>query len=165
MKTRYLPTAAIFLMFGLCCASSLRADDGNLTLNLTCSGSGVATRTETTSIRQYDPKTKKYTTANAKSMSKEPFQGIAVVEISGGMGRIMLPESLVPALNTRSDGWFTIHDLVVSPDVITGKIKINFLTSRNLRIDRHSGLLTIDGGSGNFSGQCEATDRNAPRKF
>ncbi|NTV08713.1 MAG: hypothetical protein HGA81_08960, partial [Chlorobium limicola] len=50
-------------------------------------------------------------------------------------------------------------------DVITGKIKINFLNSKNLRIDRCSGLLTIDGSSSNFSGQCEATDSNAPRKF
>jgi len=165
MKTGSLRTAAISLMLALCCASPLRADDGNVTLNLTCSGSGIATRSETTTISQYDPKTKKYTRANAQSTRKEPFQGIAVVEISGGMGRIRLPEPLVPPLNTRSDGWFSIHDLVISPDVITGKIKINFLNSKNLRIDRRSGLLSIDGSSGNFSGQCEASDRNAPRKF
>ncbi|WP_268761091.1 hypothetical protein [Chlorobium limicola] len=35
----------------------LRADDSYVSLYLTCSGSGVATRTESTNIRQYDPAT------------------------------------------------------------------------------------------------------------
>jgi len=165
MKTGYLRTAAVSLMLGLCCASPLRADDNYVTLNLTCYGSGVATRTESTNISRYDPKTKKYATTNAQYTSKEPFEGTAVIEISGDTGRIKVPEPLVPSLNTRSDGWFAIRELVVTSDFITGKVKLNFLNNKHLRIDRRSGLLTLDGSSGNFSGQCEAVDRYTPRKF
>jgi hypothetical protein len=165
MKNGHARLSATALLLGLLFTSPLRADDYNMMLNLTCRGSGVATKNESANINTYDPKTKKYTTSSAQSSSKEPFQGIAVVEIAGSMGRIKLPEPMVPPLNTRDQGWFKINDLVVTPDVITGKVKVNFLNNKDLRIDRHSGLMTIDGSSGSFSGQCEATDRNAPAKF
>ncbi|NTU92852.1 MAG: hypothetical protein HGB29_01385 [Chlorobiaceae bacterium] len=165
MNTRHLRLSTAALALGLLFTAPLMADDYNLMLNLTCRGSGVATKSESANINTYDPKTKKYRTTTAQSSSKEPFQGIAVVEIAGGMGRIKLPEPMVPPLSTRDEGWFKINDMVVTPDVITGKIKVNFLNNKALRIDRRSGLLTIDGSSGSFSGQCEATDLNAPRKF
>jgi hypothetical protein len=148
----------------LLCPTLLRADR-NLTLNLICRGSGIATKSESANINTYDPKTKKYITSTAQSSSKEPFSGIAVVEISGHMGRIKLPQAMVPPLNTQDDGWFKIKELLVSDDEIAGSIKVNFLNNKSMRIDRHSGLMTIEGGGSNFSGQCEAVDHNAPTRF
>jgi hypothetical protein len=165
MNNRNTWIAAIALSLGMLFSSVLRADDDNLNLNLTCRGSGYARKSESTNISRYDPETKKYTTATAQTNTKESFDGIAVVDISGGMGRIKLPEQMVPPLNTRSDGWFNMHDINVTPNLITGSVKINFLNSKKIRIDRRSGLMTIEGGGTSFSGQCEATDRNAPRKF
>lgn len=165
MKSETLRKAARAIVFGMLIAPPLFADDDNLNLNLTCRGSGYSRKSESTNISSYDPETKKYKTVTAQTNSKESFEGIAVVEISGSMGRIKLPEQIVPPLNTRSDGWFNIHDLTVTPDLITGDVKINFLNSKKLRIDRRSGLMTIEGGGTSFSGQCVATDRNAPRKF
>lgn len=150
MKTGYLRTAAVSLMLGLCCASPLRADDNYVTLNLTCYGSGVATRTESTNISRYDPKTKKYSTTNAQYTSKEPFEGTAVIEISGDTGRIKVPEPLVPALNTRSDGWFAIRELVVTSGFHYRKGQAQFSQQQAFAYRPPPGLLTLDGSSGNF---------------
>lgn len=160
IKTR-LATIATVMFLG----PTLIHAENNLTLNLICRGSGIATKSESANINTYDPKTKKYVTSTAQSMGKEPFNGVAVVEISGHMGRIKLPEAMVPPLNTKDDGWFRIKDLMVNDDEIDGSIKVNFLNSKSLHINRHSGLMTIDGGGSSFSGQCEAVDQYGPKKF
>jgi hypothetical protein len=90
---------------------------------------------------------------------------MAVVDITNGVGRIKIPEPLVLSINTRDRGWFKIKELVVDQNVITGRITLNFLNKKDLRIDRRSGLLTLDGRNDSFSGQCEATEHDAPRKF
>lgn len=162
-RTRLLSgTAILFAMFF---ASPIRAEDNNLTLNLTCFGSGIATKTESTNISTYDRKTKNNSTTTVSSTHNEHFRGVVVVEIADGTGRIKIPEPLVPSLNTRDNGWFKIKDLDVTHDAITGRIKLNFLDVKSLRIDRHTGLLTIEGGGENFSGDCTATERDTPRKF
>lgn len=165
MKTISLRLSALALALGMLFPPALHADDYNLRLNLSCRGSGTATKSETTYVNHYNPRTEKYSTTTAQTSRKEDFEGFVVVELADGRGRIKLPEPMVPPLNTRDNGWFKIHDLVVNPDEITGTIKVNFLNKQNLRIDRRSGFLTIDGGSGSFSGQCDAVDRNSPRRF
>jgi hypothetical protein len=164
VNTRLATIAIAIAIVMILCPQILRADS-SVMLNLICRGSGIANKSESANINTYDPKTKKYTTTTAQSSSKEPFNGVAVVEIAGHMGRIKLPEPMIPPLNTRDDGWFKIKELVVNEDEITGKVTINFLNSKTLRIDRHSGLMTIEGGGSSFSGQCEAVDRAAPKKF
>jgi len=71
----------------------------------------------------------------------------------------------IPEQGRVAHSQMAIDDPAVTADFITGKIKINFLNSKQLRVGRRSGLLPVEGGRGNSSGQCEATDRNAPRKF
>ncbi|NTV91796.1 MAG: hypothetical protein HGA72_00520 [Chlorobiaceae bacterium] len=153
------------LALGMLLSPSLQAEEYNLNLNLLCQGSGSATKSETTYINQYDPKTRKYSRTTAQTSSKQPFDGIVVVELSDGQGRIKLPDPMVPPLNTRDNGWFTIRNLVVNTNEITGTVKVNFLDNKHLRIDRRSGLLIIDGGDSSFSGKCSAVNQNTPRQF
>lgn len=165
MKMFKLSLSAVALVLGMLFSLNLHAEDDNLRLNLICEGSGSARKTETTYINQYDSNTKKYNRASAQTSSKQPFDGIVEVKLSDGSGKIKLPDQMVPPLNAGDDGWFKIHDLVVNSRKITGSIKINFLNSQQLRIDRRSGLLTIDGGGSSFSGRCSAVDEDSPRKF
>ena len=160
-----LHLSALALAVGMLFSPVIQAEEYDLRLHLTCRGSGTATRSETTYVNHYNQRTHKNSTTTAQTSRKEDFEGFVVVELSDGRGRIKLPEPMVPPLNTRDNGWFKIHDLVVNSDEITGTVKVNFLNKQNLRIDRRSGFLTIDGGGGSFSGQCDAVDRDTPRRF
>jgi hypothetical protein len=48
--------------------------------------------------------------------------------------------------------------LAIGPDEITGKVMINFIQHPNIRIDRRSGSVALDGKVGSFAGQCEKYD-------
>lgn len=143
----------ILLLLVLADAAPAVAD----TLHLVCQGNGVASdsdyvRTETHSS---SGKTKESTTLVDKSRNST---GELKVEIIEGAGRAYLPRVFLPALTHGKDGWFDLKNLSESDKLITAKIAVGIISKPNLRIDRQTGSIAVDGSMGNFAGQCRPYD-------
>ena len=77
------------------------------------------------------------------------------VDIQSNKGKVRVPRRFLPAFHGGDGGWFDVQELAISDVEITGKVAINFAQHPNLRIDRRSGSVALDGKVGSFSGQCE----------
>jgi len=69
--------------------------------------------------------------------------------------RIRLPRKMLPALRGGKDGWFELGKLERSDKEITAKAQVNFVNSPNVRIDRLTGAIAINGKAGDYSGVCQ----------
>jgi hypothetical protein len=144
----------------------VRAQEEPFKLTLTFTGSGTVTANQTHLENRYNFRTKKNESAIVTDSGRKSFHGSGLIEINGSNARIKLPSALVPLLNSGNGGWFVVNDLWVNDDEITGVVRINGLNKPKLRIDRNSGTIVIDGGFGEFSGQCDLVRPGAPvRKF
>jgi hypothetical protein len=83
------------------------------------------------------------------------------IDIDGSVAKARVPRRFLPPAHGGEGGWFAVKDLVITDDAITGKVAINFAQHPNLRIDRRSGSVALDGKVGSFAGQCEKLDPNA----
>ena len=135
-------------------------------LTLLCTGTGSKMKSQTTFVNTYNRDKKKFDYGTARTMGRQEFSGTAYVEISGNTARVKLPNNMVPPLNSGNNGWFNVHGFFANDREFTGELKINGLNKPDLRIDRNTGLMTLEGGLSEFSGQCEPYDGSpASRKF
>jgi hypothetical protein len=84
----------------------------------------------------------------------------------GGRGRLHLAGKLIAPIHSGAiNGWWTLDDLQVTPDVITGRYRLNGMNSPKVAIDRRTRLIHIDGVE-HLRRECEPGDRaDAPRRF
>ncbi len=137
-----------------------------LRLTLTYYGNGTVAANQTHVENRYNFKTKKFESALVTDSGRKSFSGSGSIELNGSNGRIKLPSAMVPLLNGGNGGWFSINDLWVNEDEITGVVRINGLNKPKLRVDRRSGQLSIEGGLSEFNGQCElARSGGEARRF
>lgn len=96
----------------------------------------------------------------------EMFDASLMVQTWEGGGRIRLPKSLIPPLNSRgNNGWWDLSDVAVGPDTIRGTYRLNGLNKPRIVIDRRSGRITVQGFSNyGFRGTCD-TIGHEPRRF
>ena len=128
-------------------------------MTLSCDGQGSVAATQSTTVNQYDYKTKENKTGIVQTQVRRPFSGSGTVEISSGTGRMRIPDPMIPALMSGdSNGWYPIENLFINDQEITGVVHINFLSQPKLRIDRMTGKLSMTGGAGDFSADCSAQD-------
>jgi hypothetical protein len=133
-------------------------------LTLSCDGQGTVLATQSTTVNQYDFKHKENNVGIAQTQVRRPFSGGGTVEISSGTGRMRIPEPMVPALMSGdTGGWYPIESLFINDREITGVVHINFMNQPKLRIDRITGKLSMSGGVGDFSANCNAADMNKPK--
>ncbi|QXQ08223.1 hypothetical protein KX816_09775 [Sphingosinicellaceae bacterium] len=133
------------------------------TLHLVCRGSGVASdsdyvRTET---RNHNGRTRDSRTLVDTSKS---FSGELKIEITEGAGRAFLPRVFLPALSHGKDGWFDLKNLNESDNLITAKIAVGIMSKPDLRIDRLTGSITVNGSMGNFAGHCRKYDPTSSKR-
>ncbi|WDF72937.1 hypothetical protein [Novosphingobium sp. KACC 22771] len=85
------------------------------------------------------------------------------IDIQNGKARARVPRRFLPTLHGGDGGWFDVIELAIGDSDIKGKVAINIANHPNLRIDRRSGSVALDGKVGAFSGQCEkfAPDQKA----
>ena len=145
------------LVSGILMPAGLPAQ-GSDSLTLLCTGTGSKMKTQTTFVNTYNRDKKKFDYATARTTGRKEFSGSAYVEISGATARIKLPNAMVPPLNSANNGWFAINGFFANDREFTGEIKINGLNKPDMRIDRNSGLITIEGGLSDFSGSCDLYD-------
>jgi len=81
------------------------------------------------------------------------------LRIEGGAVQVRLPSG-VPG----RDGWRAAEGVEVTPDKISGKVKIGLISRDRFSVDRHTGDIDMMGGS-IFSGKCEKEpDESTPAK-
>lgn len=135
-------------------------------LGLVCFGDGqkdgVATGTEWTWNRKKD----RYEYGSYNQATTEQFDASLTIQLWSGGGRIRLPKSLVPPLNSNGDnGWWSLYDVSVDPDVIRASYRLNALNKPHVEIDRRSGHISVEGFSSYaFNGRCDQIG-NEPRRF
>lgn len=135
-------------------------------LGLVCFGDGqkdgVATGTEWSWNRKKD----RYEYGTYNQATTDQFDASLTVQLWSGGGRIRLPKSLVPPLNSNgSDGWWSLYDVSVGPDVIRASYRLNALNKPHVEIDRRTGAISVEGFSNYaFHGRCDQIG-NEPRRF
>jgi len=150
----------------LCLPALALAQDATGKMNLVFTGSGSVTANQTSFENRYNFKTKRYENGISTSTGKKPFSGSGYVEIYQGTARIKLPRPMMPLMSGDNDGWFPVNDFFMNDREITGTIRINALNKPKLRIDRNTGIITINGGFSDLSGTCELVHEDtAHRKF
>jgi hypothetical protein len=144
-------------------------------LNLVCAGGGTANKPN---IVNY------YGSSNASGMvgttpiglsgnssgtvigqRQQDFADQVDVRLFSGDDRIRLPRTILPPIRGGNDGWFELTNVKVTDRVITASAGINFMNHPKVHIDRLTGTISINGKAGSYTGQCQAVDPNAQRKF
>lgn len=128
-------------------------------LNLTCFGGGTANKATTASAW-----------ANGQSVSvmgqrHQGFEDQVDIRLFGGDDRVRLPRTMLPPMHGGKDGWFRLKGVSADARSIKATAAVNFMNSPKVFIDRVTGTISISGKAGDFTGQCQAMDVNAPAKF
>lgn len=135
-------------------------------LGLVCFGDGsrdgIASGTTWTWNRERD----RYEYGRYNETRREVFDASLMVQTWNGGGRIRLPRSLIPPINSRgNNGWWDLYDVSVGPDVIRATYRLNGLNKPRLVIDRRSGRITVNGTVDyGFRGTCDLIG-DEPRRF
>lgn len=129
---------------------------GGLTVHLICNGIGdhkvVNTSFGTIFGRHHSA------TVIGGSTSQDQFDEQMDVDINGDLARVRVPRRFLPPLHGGGDGWFSVKDLQITEEAVTGMVLINFANHPRLRIDRRSGSIALDGKVGSYAGKCEPYD-------
>ncbi|MWV27477.1 hypothetical protein [Aurantiacibacter rhizosphaerae] len=149
------------LFFGgfllLCAASPTLAQDQSSRFDLVCLGAGAANRQATATVNAWDNQGG-FGSANVVGNRSVPFDDQVNLWIEGEEGRLRMPRAMLPAIRGGEDGWFRVSSIEITPDEITGSIRVNPLNNPRLRIDRMTGAISISGKAGDYSGRCQRYD-------
>ncbi len=141
-------------------------DGRPVSLALVCFGDGSRDGVATGRDWTWNDKHQRYEREYYNESTTEQFDATLTVQLWDGGGRIRLPRSLIPPLNSRgSDGWWDLYDVAVGPDMIRATYRLNGLNKPRLTIDRRSGRIEVQGFSQyGFRGRCDQIG-NQPRRF
>jgi len=96
---------------------------------------------------------------------QQGFEDQVDVRLFGGDDKIRLPRTMLPALHGGDGGWFKLKNVIADARSIRAKAGVNFMNSPNVLIDRVTGTISISGKAGDYAGQCQVIDFDAPAKF
>ncbi len=128
-------------------------------LNLTCSGGGTANKSSMASAWAGGQ------TISFVGQRHQGFEDQVDIRLFGGDDRIRLPRTMLPPMHGGKDGWFRLKNVSADARSIKASAAVNFMNSPKVFIDRVTGSISISGKAGDFTGQCQAMDVNAPAKF
>ena len=93
------------------------------------------------------------------------YEDAVSIDIVDGEGKIRLPRVLLPPVHGGKDAWFKLTDLVQGDREITASANVNMVTHPKIRLDRYSGVISINGRMGTFTAQCQKIDVSAQPQF
>jgi hypothetical protein len=96
---------------------------------------------------------------------QEGFEDQVDIRLFSGDDRIRMPRTMLPAIHGGSDGWFKLKNVVADARSIHASVAVSLLNNPKLYIDRVTGTISISGKSGDYAGQCELLQADAPAKF
>ena len=126
-------------------------------LGLVCFGDGRKDGLASGSRWTWNSRRDRYEYDTYTETRPEIFDASLMVQLWGDGGRIRLPKSLVPPINSRGqNGWWDLYDVRTGPDLITAAYRLNGLNKPKVSIDRRSGRITVQGFSDyGFRGTCD----------
>lgn len=146
----------VMIATALVATPAMAEQDRDASLNLICEGS--ASRDEASKPRlPWDTKRDK----------RVDYQDSVYLRLrTDNTGEAQLPKKMQSAYKEGKEGWFPLIGVTRDPNLIEGQIRLHAMYKPRFKIDRRTGLLTISGQLGDFSGKCEPYDPNAgSRKF
>ncbi|MBW6527512.1 hypothetical protein KZ813_11740 [Sphingomonas sp. RHCKR7] len=134
-------------------------------LGLVCFGDGSKAGIASGTTWTWNRDKKRYDYGRYNETTTEVFDALLMVQTWEGGGRIRLPRSLIPPINSRgNDGWWDLYDLVEGPDVIRASYRLNGLNKPKVVIDRRTGRITVAGSASySFRGTCDTIGHEARR--
>lgn len=163
------------LSFALAALAAAKAAAPQAPLNLTCGGAGTANKATAHTAFNHENISGNVgtTTFNANGSGtttvygtrQQGFADQVDVRLSNGDDRIRMPRSMLPMIHGGADGWFKLKDVKVDARTIRASAAVNIMNNPKVYIDRVTGTISISGKAGDYSGQCEATQADAPAKF
>lgn len=155
----YKYAAALILSLSL--ASTAHAEQ----LDLQCIGGGSANQSRTKTA-QFGNSYSETAWGTMQSREAVGFSDQADFRLAQGTAQIRMPRSMLPPIHGGDDGWMNVKSLQVSDSEITGSVSVNPINRPKLRIDRRTGILTINGKAGSYTVECRAYDpRSTQRRF
>jgi hypothetical protein len=144
----------------------LVVDGQSVDLGLVCFGDGSKTGLASGTTWTWNRERDRYEYGTYNTTRTEVFDASLMVQTWGGGGRIRLPRSLIPPINSRgNNGWWDLYDVSIGPDVIRGTYRLNGLNKPRVMIDRRSGRITVQGTADyGFRGTCDMIGHE-PRRF
>jgi hypothetical protein len=126
-------------------------------LGLVCLGDGQRDTVTTGNRWTWNSRKDRYDYGLSNELTREQFDASLTIQLWDSGGRIRLPRSLIPPLNTRgSDGWWNLDNVSVGQDRITATYRLNGLNKPRVVIDRRNGRITVDGAADYaFRGRCD----------
>lgn len=130
-------------------------------LELTCLGAGTANKPSVTTINSPVSNV----LATVRGSRQQDFADQVDVRLFGGDDRIRLPRTMLPTFRGGRDGWFKLKGVRADSRSIRASAAVNLLNNPQVFIDRTTGIISINGKAGTYTGQCQAVDRNLPSQF
>ena len=137
--------------------------DGSRPLQLTCLGSGVASKA--TSAFAWGGWGGWSGWSMVSGHKDRGFNEQVDIRLFTGDDRIRLPRTMLPGIHGGDHGWMVLHDVVADARAIRASVGVNVLNNPKLYIDRVTGTISISGKAGDYAGQCQAMDASAAPKF
>ena len=144
-------------------------------LNLTCVGGGTANKAAVATVNSYGNaygnvgttpfSASGHGSSTVMMMRHQGFEDQVDLRLFAGDDRIRMPRTMLPPLHGGADGWFKLKDVRIDDRSIKASAAVNFMNNPKVYVDRLTGTITISGKAGDFTGQCEAMDPEAPKKF
>jgi hypothetical protein len=142
-------------------------------LQLSCVGAGTANKTFTDTVRSdtkvhtapgEQPKDKTHTTTVSRTVQQD-FADQVDVSLFAGDDRIRVPRAMLPDLHGGKGGWFKLKNVVADDRSIKASTSLGPFSNPKIFIDRMTGIISISGNAGDYSGQCQVIDPNARPRF
>jgi hypothetical protein len=144
-------------------------------LNLTCFGGGTANKPtvvsgHSTGSFSGSVGTTPYSgsgnaTTNVYGMRQQGFDDQVDIRLFSGDDRIRMPRTMLPPIRGGDGGWFKLKNVEANERTIKGSAAVNFINNPKVHIDRVTGMISISGKAGDFTGRCQAVDAEAKPQF
>jgi hypothetical protein len=141
-------------------------------LNLTCVGRGAANKTAyktivtDSKVKGADGKPVKGTTTKTVAENyTQDFADQVDVRLFSGDDRIRVPRTMLPDFHGGERGWFKLNSVVADARSVQASTNLGLLNNPKIYIDRVTGIITISGKAGDYSGQCQAVAADAVARF
>lgn len=134
-------------------------------LALVCFGDGAKPGVATSSGWRWNDRRERYERDYRNQLTTEHFEASLMIQLWDGGGRIRLPRTLIPPINSRGDnGWWDLRDVNAGSNAITATYRLNGLNRPRLTVDRRTGRVTVQGAANYaFRGTCDEVGRESRR--
>jgi hypothetical protein len=134
-------------------------------LALVCFGDGSKAGVSSASEWRWNDRRERYEQGYRSQLTTEVLDASLMLQLWERGGRIRLPRSLIPPINSRGDnGWWDLRDVSAGPASIKATYRLNGLNRPRVTVDRRTGRIIVQGAASyGFRGSCDEIGRERRR--